>query len=802
MTARLRSPFLLICLVVGLPLGALGQNQYASAVAAAGGDVLVLKPRYGQGPATVYVYRSDGMGGWELVEQLRPEAGESSGESFSASMTLTGDLLLVGGADPAAQWGAHTFRRGTAGSWSAGDKLALGVQSSGEDAWDLAALMRILQPPPRVVAADGARAVVAVVGGPARTSGVRIFERTGGAGRWSEQARLERTEAEASDRFGFAVAIRGNHALVGAPGHGAAGATYVFTRDEGSGAWRQDTILAVRAPAGGGFGSAVMFDGDVALIGAPGHAEAAGFAVAYARDDATGVWAERSRLLPSGGAFGDLFGTAFALAGEELLVGAPGADDRRGRVHRFSRNGADGSWQSVGGMVVPDVEPGFGVGSSIAVDADVAVVAAPGADARNGRAAVFTRSADGGWTHDTWLSLDRSFEVIAGEEVRCEEGRAAQFECSDVDLLAFLPVSALGGGPGAGVSDLWGWTDPTTGREYALVARTGGVAVVDVTEPSAPVYLGLLSAGLGSALDVKVYQDHAFFIGGGAATGGMLIFDLTLLRDVTNPPVTFEPDAAYEGIASAHNLIIDTSSGFAYIVGANGGRETCGGGLHMVDIRDPVDPTFAGCYTDTEGLLWAGRTHDGQCVQYHGPDENYRGRQVCFASNETALRIVDVTDKANPVPVAAATYPGMAYVHQGWLTDDHRYFYMDDELDELTGLAETTRTLVWDVAELDDPILVGQYFGPTKATDHNLYVKGNRMYLANYQAGLRIIDISDRQNPVEVGFFDTTPYEGNPPTMGGAWTAYPFFESGTIVVSSMNEGLFILRPAQRPVLVP
>jgi choice-of-anchor B domain-containing protein len=659
-----------------------------------------------------------------------------------------------------------------------------------------------MAPPPRSVATDGDRAVVAVVGGTARTNGVRVFERSSDGTGWGPPAALERTASEANDRFGVAVAIGGNHVLVGAPGHGAAGGAYVFTRDEASGSWRQDTILSVSGPAGGGFGSTVLIDGERAMISATGHAEAAGFVVIYARNPETGDWAEQGRLLATGGGFGDGFGTALAVDGNELLVGAPGATNRRGQVYRFTRAAADGPWQAGNAVALPDVAPGFGVGSSVGLQGDVAVVGAPGADARNGRAAVLSRSADGNWTHETWLSVERGLETIAGDEVRCEEGQAAQFDCGDVDLLAFLPVSALGGGPGAGVSDVWGWTDPTTGREYALVARTGGVAAVDITEPSAPVYLGLLSAGPGSALDVKVYDDHAFFIGGGTATGGMLIFDLTLLRDVASPPVTLQPNARYEGIASAHNLIIDTSSGFAYIVGANGGRETCGGGLHMVDIRSPAEPAFAGCYTDTEGLIWAGRTHDGQCVEYHGPDENYRGRQVCFASNETALRIVDVTDKGNPVPIAAATYPGMAYVHQGWLTDDQRYFYMDDELDELTGLAETTRTLVWDVAELDDPILVGQYFGPTKATDHNLYVKGNRMYLANYQAGLRVVDITDRENPVEIGFFDTTPYEGNPPTMGGAWTAYPFFESGTIVVSSTSEGLFILRPSQRPVLVP
>ena len=162
---------------------------------------------------------------------------------------------------------------------------------------------------------------------------------------------------------------------------------------------------------------------------------------------------------------------------------------------------------------------------------------------------------------------------------------------------------------------------------------------------------------------------------------------------------------------------------------------------------------------------------------------------------------MDVTDKENPVPLSAAKYPGMAYVHQGWLTDDQRYFYLDDELDELVGTTDRTRTMIWDVEDLDDPVLVGTFSGSTGATDHNLYIKGDRMYQANYQAGLRVIDIRDRARPVEVGWFDTTPYEGNPAGFNGAWTAFPFFESGIVIVSSMGEGLFVLKPRVAP-LVP
>jgi choice-of-anchor B domain-containing protein len=470
-------------------------------------------------------------------------------------------------------------------------------------------------------------------------------------------------------------------------------------------------------------------------------------------------------------------------------------------VHRFVRNRGGDVWQAVEIFSVSDGEPGFALGTTVAIGGSLAVAGAPGADGGMGRAAVFSRPPNGRWGVGEWLSLPPELVIVTGEEVICADGQAGPFECGDVDLLAFLPLSALGLSQGsgvlaAGITDVWGWTDPETGQEYALVGGAGGASVVDVTDPSLPVYVGLLAAEGGTAQDIKVYADHAFFIGAGDT--GMPVFDLRRLRDVSETPATLRPDARYGGIASAHNLVIDTRSGFAYPVGAAGGGDTCGGGLHMVDIRDPLTPTFVGCYTDTEGLVWAGRTHDAQCVVYSGPDEDYQGRQICFASNETALRIVDVTDKDDPEPIASATYPGMAYIHQGWLTEDQRYYYMNDELDELTGLAATTRTLVWDVAELDDPVLVAEHFGTTNATDHNLYIKGDRMYQANYQAGLRVLDISDPESPREIGFFDTTPYQGNPPTMSGAWTAYPFFESGTIVVSSMQEGLFLLRPVREP----
>ena len=379
----------------------------------------------------------------------------------------------------------------------------------------------------------------------------------------------------------------------------------------------------------------------------------------------------------------------------------------------------------------------------------------------------------------------------------CIGARAGDFPCQGVDLLAFVSVAALGGN--AAVNDLWGWVDPETDREYALVGRTDGTAFVDVTDPAAPRLVGSLPLTDGaypsSWRDLKVYADHVFIVADGAGGHGMQVFDLRRLRSAEGGAVTFTEDALYQGIASAHNIAIDEDAGMAFAVGSSGGGESCGGGLHMIDITDPSAPAFAGCFADvTTGRASTGYTHDAQCVTYDGPDERFQGRRICFGANENALSIADVTDPADPVALSATSYPAVGYLHQGWLTEDQRYLYMDDETDEIFGTVDRTRTLIWDVAELDDPILVGEHLGTSESTDHNLYVVGDRLYQANYSSGLRILDISDPENPVEIGFFDTTP-GFTAPGFDGAWSVYPYLPSGTLLVTSIDEGLFVLRPS-------
>jgi choice-of-anchor B domain-containing protein len=440
-------------------------------------------------------------------------------------------------------------------------------------------------------------------------------------------------------------------------------------------------------------------------------------------------------------------------------------------------------------------------GYAMAAAGDHAVVGMPMRDFGEGRVQVLARAGEGWQPRQL---LEGHIYAIGGELApgdRCQDGRLSEFPCASIELVSHMPVSALGGERGVWVNDVWGWSDPETGRDYALVARRDGAAFVDVTDPAAPRLIGNLPRTQGSPpsvwRDIKVLGNHAFIVADGAGEHGMQVFDLTRLRSVTDAPAEFEPETTYHAVHSAHNVVADTSSGFLYIVGASGGGETCGGGLHMVDARDPLDPTFAGCYNDRGGANARGYTHDAQCVTYSGPDASYRGREICVGSNEAELNIADVTDKDNPVTVARNSYPDVAYAHQGWFDDEQRYFYMNDELDEMGGAVLGTRTIIWDLSELDDPILAGQYIGPVRASDHNLFVKGDRVYQSNYGSGLRVLDISDRTNPREIAFFDSAPYNDDEPghsaTQSGAWSNYPFFDGGIIIFTSVREGLFIVR---------
>jgi choice-of-anchor B domain-containing protein len=753
-------------------------QQFGGVVALAGDQVVASHSGTTAVPGVVVVYSRTGDGTWAESARLRASTADGSEDGFGQAVASDGETLVVGAPVEGA---VYVFTKDASGAWMQQQRLTAAAGAFGR--------------------AVSVQDHMLVVGADNEAHG---FHRTD-SGQWvsvgplqPEETGTGRPDAITGDtRFGAAVSVEGMRALVGAPAAGS-GAGQAFAFRFADGAWHAAGTLDM--PASGeqaAVGSAVLVHHGYALVGAPGYAGRTGAVGVFSWDADRSRYDFERRLAPPVASGNEAFGASIAYARHAFYVGAPTTARAAGAVHVFRTSNHMQDWVH-GGTLPADLQERNLLGVQVAVAGNVAVVGAPLYDNGEGAAVIYDASDEGVWSQSAvvWPEMEGGYASITGSGMRtCEDGAVDVWGCEGVDMMSFLTVADIGGARGTRTNDIWGWTDPETGREYALVGRTDGMAFVDVTDPYNPVYLGNMARTEGAPpsvwRDMKVYKDHVYVVADGAGEHGMQVFDLARLRNVPNPPVEFEPDVLYDGIASSHNIVINEETGFAYAVGNRMGGETCGGGLHMIDINDPKNPTFAGCFAhEGTGRSGTGTTHDAQCVVYRGPDADHADKEICLGSNETALSIADVTDKSAPAVISVATYPSIAYTHQGWLTEDQRFFFINDEGDEPQGLVEGTRTLIFDLQDLDDPILVGEHISTEKNTDHNLYVRGNLMYQSNYQSGLRIFDVSDPEAPVEIAYFDTVP---NDATGGGSWSNYPYFESGTIVVTSGREGLFMLK---------
>lgn len=783
------------------------QVSFGRTVAVGADHVFVGAPQDINTPGRVYVYdREDGA--WTERALLEAEDGTVQ-DGFGTAIATSDDQLVVGA--PAANT-VYIFHS-SANGWTQAARLTPADSTDGFGTSLALAGDRIFA---------GSKATVTATANDTTTGrAVHVFRQQSG-GAWQEGRVLRSEAAPADASFGSTLAASGNRLLVGAPVWD--GGAVVAYRHGPDGWTERQTLRAESLGNSAQFGIELAWADDQVLVGAPRALDATGAVIPYTLNDADTTWSQAGRLLPMNASDRAFFGTALASDGTDLWVGAPGPvrmvfmyrnrtekawpwgrapSNDGGALYRFQRDGD--TWTGVERIAHSGTEAGDGLGATLAAGESVVAAGLPGDDYGAGTMALYVPT-DGSWTSDTPIAPTQgaSFTALAGEERACSDGQVDAFSCKQVDLKAFLPTKSIGGPRGVHITDIWGWTDPETGTEYALVGRTDGIAFVDVSTPTNPTYIGELprteEARINTWGDVKVYENYAFAVGDNAGNHGMQIFDLTRLREVDaeKRPVTFDTDAHYDRVNSVHNIFVNEETDYAYLVGSSGGGKTCGGGLHMVNVDDPLSPTFEGCFTDpSTGRSGTGSTHDVQCVVYQGPDADYRGREICVASNETAISIGDVTNKDSTVQVATGSYPDHAYVHQGWFGPEQRYFYLNDELDEIQGKADGTRTLVWDLKDLDNPQLVNEIVLDQPATDHNMYVEDGLLYESNYAAGLRVLDLSDPTQPTETAHFDTKPRGPNNPGFSGSWSNYPFFDSGIVVVSSIDEGLFILeKPKQ------
>jgi choice-of-anchor B domain-containing protein len=384
----------------------------------------------------------------------------------------------------------------------------------------------------------------------------------------------------------------------------------------------------------------------------------------------------------------------------------------------------------------------------------------------------------------------------------CTGGSANGLPCSGVDLLSHFGLADISARPG-GSADVWGFVDLNSNREYAIVGFNIGTGIFDVTDPENPREVGFIDGQQTSWRDIKVYQywDDAAgrfmafaYVTTDGASDGLFVIDLSGLPHRVRQ-ITYASQ-----FAQAHNVYAtNTDFGTGLALGDQlprliiAGSSINNGPYRAYTVANPESPVFevmpgsgrSDYMHDAASMIINDSRKDTQCVNATTYCE------LLFDFNEGTFDVWDVTSPGSPARLSRTSYANVEYVHSGWWSEDKQYLYVHDELDERNrGLNTTLR--VYSLSSLNAPVLAGTWTGPTRAIDHNGFVRGNRYYMSNYTRGLTVLDISDPANPQSVGRLDTYPASDSN-SFSGAWGAYPFFHSGTVAISDINSGLYLAR---------
>jgi len=341
----------------------------------------------------------------------------------------------------------------------------------------------------------------------------------------------------------------------------------------------------------------------------------------------------------------------------------------------------------------------------------------------------------------------------------------AQNDFKNLELQSNLPFDQT-------LSDIWGYTDED-GREYAIVGLRSAVAIVDITDPKDPQLISQIEGPTTTWRDIKTYNDHAYVITDQRGDG-LHVLDLSNLPnplDSTDSyfwsPILPELDSTQ--LRTCHNLYIEEASGIAYLAGCNVNR----GGIFLVDVTDGDSLQYI-------SALNREYSHD----VYVRNDTVYSS-----AINRGVFTIEDATDKQNTQLLAAQSSP-FDFTHNTWLSDNGKVLFTTDE----RGNAPVG---AYDISDLSDIKKLDE-FRPIKTEGrglipHNVHVLNDFLVTSFYKEGVIITDASRPDNLIEVGNYDTNTEE-DVSGFGGAWGAYPFFPSGLVVASDMQNGLFVLEP--------
>jgi len=383
----------------------------------------------------------------------------------------------------------------------------------------------------------------------------------------------------------------------------------------------------------------------------------------------------------------------------------------------------------------------------------------------------------------------------------CINGRAGNHACNKIDLVAHLPLKELST---AGGNDIWGHVDLNTGDEYAIMGVENGAAVVSLKDPFNPIVVGKVSGTRTGWRDIKTYQFYDLSLGRWKAYAYVSAdgaSDRVTIIDLSDLPNSIREVGRSTGDSQIHNIYVSNVN-YSTGVSVNGrtpllhsmGSNLYGGAHRSYSLQNPERLTSV--YVPT-GAAKSDYTHDGTSfvvTDNRVAEQCQRSGEECdiFVDfNENTMRLWDQTDQTSLNELGTGLYANAEYTHSGWWTEDKKYVYVHDELDE-RNLNENTALVIFDVTDLNNPVYKGRWIGDTTAIDHNGFVRGNRYYMSNYERGLTVLDITNPVSPIEVGFFDTYPL-GDRNAFNGAWGVYPFLPSGLILVSDINSGLYILK---------
>lgn len=304
----------------------------------------------------------------------------------------------------------------------------------------------------------------------------------------------------------------------------------------------------------------------------------------------------------------------------------------------------------------------------------------------------------------------------------------------------------------AGYNDCWGYTAPD-GREYALLGVATGTSIIDITDADngVAVEVGFIPSATSLWKDIKTYQQYAYVVN--ESGGGLQIIDLS------NLPNSVSLAATYTGFSTSHNIYIDEATGILYAEG-NSSQP-----VRVLDLSNPLAPVQIASFG----------------VECH---DVFVRNGLAFVSEGThgSYGIYDVTNPAAPTLIQRLFVPAAGYAHNAWSNAGNTLLMTTEET-----AGKTIK--LWDISNLTNIVMTDEVLGPTGLA-HNTHIKGHYAYVSHYVDGLRIYDIADPYNVVEVGYYDTYPFPGG--GFNGAWGAFPFFVSGKVLISDMQSGLYVV----------